>query len=451
MNITVVGTGYVGLVSGVCLAAVGHNITCVDVREEVVDNLNNRIPHIYENGLAELLDEVIEYDNFRATTDLYKALDNSNVVIVAVGTPSENGKIDLSQIKTVCTQIGEYIKTTEKFISVIIKSTVIPTTTDTFVKNIIEKSSGKKLGQFGLGMNPEFLKEGDAINDFMKPDRVVIGFEDETTKQILEEIYSPWGCLKICVNTRTAEMIKYTNNTLLACIISINNELANIATEIGDIDYNNVIDGVISDKRWSPTIDGKIITPTITSYFTPGAGFGGSCFPKDVQAIRTQGEKLGLQMSVTNAVLKINDKQPRQVINSLVRKFDSLYDKKALLLGLSFKPGTDDIRESSALKILDLLLQEEIKVIAHDPLAIEHTKKIYKDSNLSFTQTWISEIPSVDLIIIGTNWPEYKELKNHLSILKEQNIVLFDTKRLFKVDEMNDIEYLTFGYFKNNG
>ena len=451
MNITVVGTGYVGLVSGVCLAAVGHNITCVDVREEVVNNLNNRIPHIYENGLAELLDEVIEYDNFRATTNLYKALDNSNVVIVAVGTPSENGKIDLSQIKTVCTQIGEYIKTTDKFISVIIKSTVIPTTTDTFVKNIIEKSSGKKLGEFGLGMNPEFLKEGDAINDFMKPDRVVIGFEDEATKQILEEIYSPWGCLKICVNTRTAEMIKYTNNTLLACIISINNELANIATEIGDIDYNNVIDGVISDKRWSPTIDGKIITPTITSYFTPGAGFGGSCFPKDVQAIRTQGEKLGLQMSVTNAVLKINDKQHRQVISSLLKKFDNLSDKKALLLGLSFKPETDDIRESSALKILDLLLIEEVKVIAHDPLAMEHTKKLFEDSNLSFTQTWISEIPSVDLIIIGTNWPEYKELKNHLSILKEQNIVLFDTKRLFKVDEMNDIEYLTFGYFKNNG
>jgi len=451
MNITIVGTGYVGLVSGVCLASVGHNITCVDVREEVVDNLNNRIPHIYENGLAELLDEVIKYDNFRATTDLYKALDNSNVIIVAVGTPSENGEIDLSQIKTVCTQIGEYIKSNDKFISVIIKSTVTPTTTDTFVKNIIEKSSGKKLGEFGLGMNPEFLREGDAINDFMKPDRVVIGFEDETTKQILEEIYSPWGCFKMCVNTRTAEMIKYTNNTLLACIISINNELANIATEIGDIDYNNVIDGVISDKRWSPTIDGKMITPTISSYFTPGAGFGGSCFPKDAQAIRTQGEKLGLQMSVTNAVLKINDQQPRQVINFLMKKFDSLHDKKALLLGLSFKPETDDIRESSALKILDLLLQEEVKVIAHDPLAMEHTEKIYEDSNLEFTQTWISEISSVDLIIIGTNWNEYKELKNHLSILKEQNIVLFDTKRLFKVDEIGDIEYLTFGYFKNNG
>jgi len=451
MNITVVGTGYVGLVSGVCLAAVGHNITCVDVREEVVNNLNNRIPHIYENGLAKLLDEVIEYDNFRATTNLHKALDNSNVVVVAVGTPSENGKIDLSQIKTVCTQIGEYIKTTNKFISVIIKSTVIPTTTDTFVKNIIEKASGKKLGQFGLGMNPEFLKEGDAINDFMKPDRVVIGFEDEITKQILEEIYSPWNCFKICVNTRTAEMIKYTNNTLLACIISINNELANIATEIGDIDYNNVIGGVISDKRWSSVIDEKIITPTIASYFTPGAGFGGSCFPKDVQAIRTQGEMLGLQMSVTNAVLKINDKQPKQVISSLLKKFDNLSDKKVLLLGLSFKPETDDVRESSALKILDLLLQEKTKVIAHDPLAIEHTKQLFKDSNLKFTQTWINEISNVDLIIIGTNWPEYKKLKDYLSILKEQNIVLFDTKRLFEVDEMNDVDYLTFGYFKNNG
>jgi len=451
MNITIVGTGYVGLVSGACLASVGHNITCVDIREEIVNNLNKGIPHIYENGLEDLLTEVIKNDNFRATTDLYKALDNSNIVIVAVGTPSQNGKIDLSQIKTVCTQIGEYIKSNNKFISVIIKSTVIPTTTDTFVKNIIEKSSGKKLGEFGLGMNPEFLKEGDAINDFIYPDRVVIGFEDETTKHILEEIYSPWNCSKMYVNTRTAEMIKYTNNTLLACIISINNELANIATEIGNIDYNNVIDGVISDKRWSPTIDGKTITPTIASYFTPGAGFGGSCFPKDVQAIRTQGETLGLKMLVTNAVLEINDNQPKQVINSLIKKFGNLNDKRALLLGLSFKPETDDIRESSALKILDLLLKEEVKVIAHDPLAIEHTKKIFKNSNLEFTQTWISEISNVDLIIIGTNWSEYKNLKDHLSILKKQNIVLFDTKRLFEVNEMNEIDYLTFGYFKNNG
>jgi UDPglucose 6-dehydrogenase/GDP-mannose 6-dehydrogenase len=451
MNITVVGTGYVGLVSGVCLAAKKHNVTCVDIREEVVDNLNKGIAHIYEEDLDGLLNQVVEQGYFKATTNLNEALENSNTVIIAVGTPSKDGEIDLSQIKTVCSQIGEYIKTTNKYISVIVKSTVIPSTTDTFVKNEIEKSSGKKLGEFGLGMNPEFLKEGEAIKDFMFPDRVVIGFEDEITKQRLEEIYSPWDCNKIFVNTRTAEMIKYTNNTLLACLISINNELSNISSKLGNIDYNDVINGVITDKRWSPIIENKQITPSITSYFTPGAGFGGSCFPKDVQAIRTLGENLNLDMFVTNAVLDINDKQPLQVISSLKRKFYNLKDKKVLLLGLAFKPGTDDIRESSSLKILSLLLENGMNVIAHDPLAIEHTKKQFRDFKLKFTQNWLSEIFSVDLIIIGTNWPEYKALKDNLPVIKKQNIILYDTKRLFSVSEMDGVNYLTFGYYKNNG
>lgn len=450
MNITVLGTGYVGLISGVCLAEKQHNVICVDIREEIVNNLNKGIPHIYENNLEELLHKVLTQKKFKTTTNIYEALDNSDVVIIAVGTPSENGKIDLSQIKQACIQVGEYIKQTNRYISIIVKSTVIPTTTDTFVKNIIEQSSGKKLGQFGLGMNPEFLKEGEAINDFVNPDRIIIGYEDEITKQRLEEIYSPWNCDKIYVNTRTAEMIKYTNNTLLACLISINNELANVAAKIGDIDYNNVINGVISDKRWSPIINNNKITPPISTYFTPGAGFGGSCFPKDVQAIRTQGEELGLKMSVTNAVLDINKEQPAQVISSLSEKTDTLKNKKILLLGLSFKPETDDIRESSSLKILELLLEKEVEVIAHDPLSIEHTKKQINHSKLIFTQDWINEISNVYSIIIGTNWSEYKVLKDYLSVIKDKNVILFDTKRLFSINEMKDINYLTFGYFKNN-
>jgi UDPglucose 6-dehydrogenase/GDP-mannose 6-dehydrogenase len=449
MNITVIGTGYVGLVSGVCLAAKKHNVLCVDIREEVVNNLNKGIAHIYEEDLDDLLNQVVKQDYFKATTDINKALESSDTVIIAVGTPSKNGEIDLSQIKTVCSQIGEYIKNTNRYISIIVKSTVIPSTTDTFIKNEIEKSSNKKLGEFGLGMNPEFLKEGEAIKDFMFPDRIVMGFEDEITKQRLEEIYSPWDSNKIFVNTRTAEMIKYANNTLLACLISINNELSNISSKLGNIDYIDVINGVITDKRWSPIIENEQITPTIASYFTPGAGFGGSCFPKDVQAIRTLGENLNLDMFVTNAVLDVNDKQPLQIISSLKRKFSSLKDKKALLLGLAFKPGTDDIRESSSLKILSLLLENNLDVTVHDPLAVEHVKKQFKDSKLNFTQNWLSEISNVNLIIIGTNWPEYKILKDNLSIIKNKNIILYDTKRLFSIKEMDGVDYLTFGYYKN--
>ena len=449
MNIAIIGTGYVGLVSGVCLASKGHRVTCVDVRKDVVENLNKGLLHIYEENLEQLLHQSIKNNCFKATTNFDEALDESNIVILAVGTPSENGKIDLSQIKIASAQIGQYIKKSNKFISIVVKSTVIPTTTDTTIRDIIENTSDKKLGDFGLGMNPEFLREGEAVNDFINPDRIVIGYEDEKTKQYLEEIYSPWDCDKVYTNTRTAEMIKYTNNTLLACLISINNELANLASEIGNIDYNDIIKGVITDKRWSPIKDNTRLIPSISTYFTPGAGFGGSCFPKDVQAIRTQGEELGLDMSITNAILNINDNQPNQVINILKKQFNIIDNKKALLLGLTFKPGTDDIRESSSLKILNLLLDNNVKVIAHDPIAIEYVKKQYNHSNLQFVDIWQNELGNVDVIIIGTNWAEYKILKNYLSLLRSKNITIFDTKRLFEIKEMDGINYLTFGYFKN--
>jgi UDPglucose 6-dehydrogenase/GDP-mannose 6-dehydrogenase len=440
MNIAIIGTGYVGLVSGVCLASKGHKVMCVDIREDVVNNLNKGVAHIHEKDLEPLLNQTISNGCFKATTNLHDALDQSNIVILAVGTPSENGKIDLTQIKTASAQIGKYLKKSTKFLSIVVKSTVIPTTTDTIVKNIIEQESGKILGEFGLGMNPEFLKEGEAIADFINPDRVVIGYEDELTKQYLEEIYLPWDCDKICVNTRTAEMIKYTNNTLLACLISINNELANVASTLGNIDYNNVIKGVISDKRWSPIINNNRITPSISSYFTPGAGFGGSCFPKDVQAIRTQGEELGVNMAVTNAVLDINKKQASRVIDML----GDITKKKVLLLGLAFKPGTDDLRESSAINIMSQLLSNNADVIAHDPIAMEHAKKQFNHPSLQYTDSWENKVNEVDIIVIGTNWSEYLELKNII----RNNITIFDTKRLFSINDIPDVNYLTFGYSK---
>jgi UDPglucose 6-dehydrogenase/GDP-mannose 6-dehydrogenase len=440
MNIAIIGTGYVGLVSGVCLASKGHKVICVDLRKDVVDNLNEGIAHIYEKDLEPLLNQVISSKHFKATTDLDNALDQSDVVILAVGTPSENGKIDLTQIKIASAQIGKYIKKSTRFLSVVVKSTVVPTTTDTIIKNIIEQESGKILGEFGLGMNPEFLKEGEAIADFINPDRVVIGYEDELTKQYLEEIYAPWDCDKICVNTRTAEMIKYTNNTLLACLISMNNELANVASTLGNINYTDVIKGVISDKRWSPIINNTRIIPTISTYFTPGAGFGGSCFPKDVQAIRTQGEELGVNMAVTNAVLNINEKQASRVIDML----GNINDKKILLLGLAFKPGTDDLRESSAINIMHQLLLYKADIVVHDPIAMEHTKKQYSHFLIQYADSWKDEVIKADIIIIGTNWPEYLELKD----LVKNNITVFDTKRLFSINDIPNVNYLTFGYSK---
>ena len=442
MKISIIGTGYVGLVSGVCLASKGHKVICVDLKQEITNNLSLGIPHIHENDLKSLLDNVIKRGLFKASNNLNYALDNSDIVLLAVGTPCENGKIDLSQVETVSKQIGNYIKNNSKFLSVIVKSTVVPGTTDSFVKDIIENESGKKLGDFGLGMNPEFLREGVAIKDFMYPDRVVIGYEDEKTRSLLKKMYSPWNCEKLFCNTRTAEMIKYSSNTLLACLISMNNELSNLTSRIGNIDYMDVIEGVSLDKRWSPIIDNKRVKPSIISYFTPGAGFGGSCFPKDVQAIKAQGESYGLDMMMTNSILSVNENQPNQVLEML--KNNSNLKKKVLLLGLAFKPDTDDIRESSSIKILNLLLSNKYYVIANDPIAMKNTKKEIKHDNLVFIRDWENEIDNTDIIIIGTSCKDYNSLKNILSITDVKKLII-DCKRLFKPNDFKKHNYLTFG------
>ncbi|MGY3365303.1 UDPglucose 6-dehydrogenase [Bradyrhizobium sp. GM2.4] len=314
MKLSVIGTGYVGLVSGVCFASKGHDVVCVDVSEEKVSLINRKIPPIHEEGLPELLRTVIDEKKFRATTNLNEALDFCEAVIVAVGTPTTDGKLDLTYLVQAIRQIGAYLKSTNKFLSVIIKSTVLPTTTDIVVREAITEASGRKISQFGLGMNPEFLREGKAISDFNFPDRIVLGFDDSQTREVLSKIYEPWNVDKVYVNTRTAEMIKYANNCLLALQVSAANELANLAAKLGGIDFMDVFRGVTLDKRWNPIgSDGSRTDPEILTYLVPGPGFGGSCFPKDVQAIRTQGQNNGLPMEILEGVLSVNAKQPEQV------------------------------------------------------------------------------------------------------------------------------------------
>jgi len=445
MNVSIIGTGYVGLISGVSLASKGHHVTCVDKRKEVVSLLNNKQPHIYEKGLDKLLAEVIDKGTFKVTDSVERALRNSTLVLVAVGTPSENGRIDLSQISDAIKEIAQYIKRSSDYISVIIKSTVVPGTTDTFVRNILEEVSGKNIGDFGIGMNPEFLREGDAITDFMYPDRVVIGYEDSRTMELLSELYSPWDCEKIFVNCRTAEMIKYANNTILAALISLNNELSNHSALLGNIDYMNVVHGISTDKRWSPIVDGKRIKPAILEYLVPGTGFGGSCFPKDVQAIRTQGESLSQPMDILNAVLKVNENQPSAVMSILKEKAGGFINKKVIVLGLAFKSDTDDIRESTALKVINYLLVEGASIYAHDPIAIDNTKKMYESSNVNFVTDWTVVLSTVDIIIVATNWPEYKMLvgMDDEGILSGK--IIFDCKRLFKTEHFTNNTFLTTG------
>lgn len=443
MKLCIVGTGYVGLVSGVCLAEKGHDVTCVDTDPFKIEKINLKKSPIYENKLSELLEKVVNSGKFKATTELNEALKDSSVVIIAVGTPSDKGSIDLSYIESVLSQIGEYIKNSNQYISIVIKSTILPGTTDTFIRNKLEKISGKKLGKFGLGMNPEFLREGEAVNDFLYPDRIVLGFENLETKKHLEELYRPWNVDKIFTNTRTAELIKYANNTLLATQISAVNELANISTKLGGIDIKDVVKGVQLDKRWNPILENKRVNPDIIKYLVPGCGFGGSCFSKDLKALRYQGHELGLNMKMINSVIETNESQPHQVINILKNEIGNLKDKKILLLGLAFKPGTDDVRESPALKIAIDALNNEASLYAHDPVAVKNFKKVLKEKSnkITFVENWVKILNSVEIIIIVAPWDEYLELTK----IDITNKIIFDARGFFDPTNLNALSYFSIG------
>src|SRR4030065_2987744 len=295
MKISVIGTGYVGLVSGVCLAEKGHRVICVDQDRDKVDKINKGISPIYEKGLVELLRKNINH-TMSATTDLRSAVLETDLSMIAVGTPFKGEEIDLTYIKEVSRQIGTALKDKTTYHLVVVKSTVVPGTTDEVVLPILEEASGKKAGvTFGGGMNPEFLREGEAIADFFSPHRTVLGGMDERSVEILEELYSVLNQVdKLKTNNKTAEMIKYTANSLLATMISFSNEIANLCTAMGGVDVVDVMKGVHLDKRLSPILaDGSRLIPSFTTYIEAGCGFGGSCFPKDVKALISTGKKIG--------------------------------------------------------------------------------------------------------------------------------------------------------------
>ena len=444
MKIAVIGTGYVGLVSGVCLASKGHKITCFDSNEMIISLLQEGKNPIHESGLSELMVESEKNISFKILNQSNESsLQNFDAIIIAVGTPTSKGKTDLSQIKSVATIIGKMLKNTEKYISLIMKSTVLPGTTDTYFRKIIEDESGKKLGQFGLGMNPEFLREGNAVNDFLSPDRIVLGYEDLATLDILKKMYQPWNCHKVELNTRSAEMMKYVNNSLLATLISSVNEYANISRELGEIDFKKVMLGVHLDNRWSPLEkDGKKIFPEILEYLKPGCGFGGSCFPKDIKALSSLAKETSIKPNIIDSVIAVNDGQPNCIIRMLEDKVKDLSNKRILILGLSFKPETDDVRESVSIKLINLLNKKVLSISAHDPIAIENAKKSINTSvNINYIDDWKAELYEADIIIIATNWSIYKSINKLTNSLSKK--VIFDTRSLLDSSKFNAKNYLS--------
>lgn len=441
MKVSVIGMGYVGLVTGVCLAEKGHQVVCVDVDQEKIEKINQAIPILYEKGLEELLKKNIQV-NLQATTDLHKAVIETDISFITVGTPYRGNEIDLSDIREVSQQIGEALRDKSAYHVVVVKSTVVPGTTDEVVIPILEKASGEKAGvDFGVSVNPEFLREGEAVQDFMFPDRIVLGGMDAKSIEVLEQLYSVFSGIDLLkTNNKTAEMIKYTANALLATMISFSNEIANLCSAIGGIDAVDVMKGVHLDKRLSPIMpNGKRIVPYFTTYLEAGCGFGGSCLPKDIKALSAYGTKAGSPMRLLEAVTEINQERPEKVLALLKKHFPVLDGVQVAVMGLAFKPGTDDIRESPAIPIIEALLKQGAKIKAYDPMAKHNAQKLFVNKDVVFCDDLAQTIDNVQAVLLLTSWEEFKRIPELLHS-RDQSPLIIDGRRMLPKDSVTRYE-----------
>jgi UDPglucose 6-dehydrogenase len=434
MRVSIIGTGYVGLVTGVCLAEKGHTVFCVDKDSQKVNLINTGASPIYERGLEELLKKNIQ-NKFCASTNLYKSIFDSDITLIAVGTPFDGNQIDLTQVQEVSVQVGDVLKEKTGYHAVVVKSTVVPGTTDEVVLPALEKASGKTAGlEFGVSMNPEFLTEGQAVADFMNPDRIVLGANDEKSMRLLEQLYEPFdGIPTLKTNRKTAEMIKYSSNAMLATQISFANEIANLCSALGGVDVVDVMKGVHLSSYLSPTAsDGKRIQAPLSSFLAAGCGFGGSCLPKDVKALIAHGKKAGSPLPLLTAVMEGNRRQPGEVIRLLRKHFASLKDVRITILGLAFKPDTDDMRESPAIPIIKELLAQKAILKGYDPVANHEARKLFSPQQLILSGSLEDALERVDAIVLVTRWGQFREVPELLARVNPQAIFVDGRRMLDK-------------------
>jgi UDPglucose 6-dehydrogenase len=434
MKLSVIGTGFVGLVTCVCFAEKGHQVVGVDVDRAKVDLINGGTPPIYEQGLEKLLRKHIG-GRFQATTDLDRAVQETDLSLITVGTPFDGRHIDLTYIKTVSRQIGEALRTKPRSHVVVVKSTVVPGTTDEVVTPILEEASRKKAGvDFGVGMNPEFLTEGEAIHDFMFPDRIVLGGMNQATIDIQAKLYAGFvGVDVLRTNNKTAEMIKYASNALLATMISFSNELANLCAALQGVDIMDVLKGVhLSRYLRVKRPNGESYAPDIISFLGAGCGFGGSCLPKDVKALVVHGAQAGVDMQLLSSVLCINEQQPKRVLQLIKKHFQNLRGVRVAILGLAFRPDTNDMRESPALPIIRQLLQEGAVIQAYDPVAAHEAEKIFANGEVHFAPSLPEVLTGADVVVVVTRWDEFHQLPVLLKPMTPPPVVVDGRRMLDK-------------------
>jgi len=430
MKIAVVGTGYVGLVTGTCFAEVGIDVTCIDIDQKKIDNLHNGILPIYEPGLEEMVSRNVKSGRLNFSTSLAESIKGADVAFIAVGTPpGEDGSADLKYVLAVARGIGENI---ENYTVVVTKSTV-PVGTAAKVRSEIEQALAKRGAsvEFDVASNPEFLKEGAAIDDFLKPDRIVVGVSSDRAEEMMRRLYKPFllnGHPIIFMDIPSAEMTKYAANSMLATKISFMNDIANLC-EIMGADVNKVRQGIGSDAR----IGHKFIYP--------GIGYGGSCFPKDVKALIKTASENGYKMQVLQAVEGVNEAQKEVLFSKVQKHFgNNLKGKKFAIWGLSFKPKTDDMREAPSLVIIEKLLAEGATVSAYDPVAIAEAKHSLGDT-ITYAKDQFEALVDADALLVVTEWPEFRSPSFEVvgRLLKQK--VIFDGRNIYDPSEMKEIGF----------
>ena len=442
MDIVVIGTGYVGLVSGTCFAEMGNNVICVDIDKRKIDNLNKGIIPIYEPGLEEILQRNILEKRISFSNSIRKTLNKAKIIFLAVGTPeSKNGSPNMNYIYSVVKEIGQHLSQE----AIIITKSTVPVGTSSKVYSIIDselKYREKKI-KFHVASNPEFLKEGDAVNDFMRPDRIIIGTESKYALNILKRLYSPYVMKSdrlICMGIKEAELTKYVANAMLATKISFINEIANICDNL-EIDIETIRKGIGSDSRIG------------YSFIYPGSGYGGSCFSKDIKAIIHLAKKSGVDPFILESVEKRNSIQKNIIYKYVMKKFNNnIVDKVIAVWGLSFKPGTDDIRESPALTTINSLINSGATVKAYDPASMNKAREVFPqrwliNNKIIFTNDNYSALDGVDALIIMTEWKMFRNpiISKMKKNMKKLNI--FDGRNQYDPNLMKEEGF----YYKGIG
>jgi UDPglucose 6-dehydrogenase len=440
MNVTIVGTGYVGLVTGACLAETGATVNCIDIDAKKIENLNNGILPIYEPGLDLLVKRNTEMKRLFFGTSLKSVINDTDVVFIAVGTPpDEDGSADLKYVTGVASEIGRNV---DHYIVVVTKSTV-PVGTAAIVRSAVQKElDARNLSfAFDVASNPEFLKEGNAVDDFMKPDRIVIGTDSETAQKVLSRLYKPFILNNhplIFMDITSAEMTKYTANAMLATKISFINDIANLCEIVG-ADIQSVRRGIGSDSRIG------------NSFLYPGIGYGGSCFPKDVKALIKTGLDFNYNLQILQAVENVNNNQKNVLFNKIHKYFAGELEGKTIAIwGLSFKPGTDDMREAPSVVLINQLLECGAKVKAYDPVAMEEAKRILGDK-VEFVNDIYEAVISADALAVATEWNEFR-LPNFKVLSRLMNHkVIFDGRNIFEMEEVAEygFNYMGIGRKEN--